>query len=69
MTLKEVLIMAGIAGACGWFLVAVFRNAMRHSALPAGRKAALFAGGLVAVALVVWLAVALGANPRAVLPR
>jgi hypothetical protein len=64
MTLKEMLILAALAGALGWFLSAVYRNAMRGSAMKSGRRIAVFAGSLLCLALLVWLSVALGVSPR-----
>jgi hypothetical protein len=69
MTLKEMLILLALAGALGWFLLAVYRNAMRGSAMNSGRRIAVFAGGLLGLALLIWLSVALGVSPRVFQPR
>lgn len=69
MTLKELLIAAALVGALGWFLWMLFRNAMRHMSLPREKKVAVFALALLAIGLLVWLAVALGVNPRVFQPR
>ena len=69
MTLKEFLILSVMTAVLGWFLVAIFRNTTRHLAHRPAVRMAVFAGALGAVGLAIWLAVLLGASPRAFLPR